>query len=225
MLLFAHGAADIVCLPEREACQLTEDLHHLFLIHDASVGHVQNMRQLRGLVADLIRLVAVAQIGGDGVHGAGTVQADESDDIFKVLRLQAHQDLLHAGGFQLEHAFGIALPQHPVGVRVVIVQLLDGKLRVVLLHGYFRIADDRQGAQTEEVHLQKSKLFDLGHVELGHGQAIIGSQRQIVVRRLRGNDDARRMRGCMAGHSLHLQGRVDQLCDLRVGVVHPLQLC
>ena len=29
----------------------------------------------------------------------------------------------------------------------------------------------------------------------------------------------------MAGHSLHLQGRVDQLRDLRIGVVHPLQLC
>ena len=60
VLLFAHGAADIVCLSEREARQFPEDLHDLLLIDDAAVGHIQNVRQLRGLVADLIRLVAVA---------------------------------------------------------------------------------------------------------------------------------------------------------------------
>ena len=106
VFLLAHGTADIICLPERKACQLPEDLHDLLLIDDAAVGHIQNVRQLRGLVADLIWLVPVAQIGGNGVHGARTVQADQSDDIFKVLGLQAHKHLFHAGGFQLEHTLG-----------------------------------------------------------------------------------------------------------------------
>ena len=224
VFLLAHGAADIVCLTEGEARQLAEDLHDLFLIDDAAVGHVQNMGQLRGLVADLIRLVAVAQVGGDGVHGAGAVQADQSDDVFQILRLQAHQHLLHAGGFQLEHALGIALAQHFIGVRVVVVQLLDGELRVMLLHGGLRIADDRQGAQAEEVHLQKAQFFDLGHVELGHGQAVVGGQRQIVVGGFRRDDHARRVGGSVARHALHLQRGVDQFRHLRVGVVHPLQL-
>ena len=87
---------------------------------------------------------------------------------------------------------------------------------MVLLHSSFRVMNDGQRAQAQKVHLQKAKFFDLGHVELGHRQAVVGGQRQIVVRRLRGNDDTRRMGGSMAGHALHLQGRVDQLCDLRV---------
>ena len=94
---------------------------------------------------------------------------------------------------------------------------------MVLLHSCFRVMNDGQRAQAQKVHLQKAKFFDLGHVELGHRQAVVGGQRQIVVRRLRGNDDTRRMGGSMAGHALHLQSRVDQLCDLRVGIVHPLK--
>ena len=153
VLLFAHGAADVVCLSKGEARQFPEDLHDLLLIDDAAVGHIKNVCQLRGLVADLVRLVPVAQIGGNRIHGARAVQTDQSDDIFKVLGLQAHKHLLHAGGFQLEHTLGIALPQHFVGIRVVIVQITDGKLRVLLLHRNLRIPDDGQGAQTQKVHL------------------------------------------------------------------------
>ena len=224
VLLFAHGAADVICLPEGEACQLPEDLHDLLLIDDAAVGHIQNVRQLRGLVADLVRLVPVAQIGGNGVHGTRAVQADQSDDIFKVLGLQAHKHLLHAGGFQLEHALGIALAQHFIGVRVVIIQITDGKLRVLLLHRNLCVPDDGQGAQTQKVHLQKTQLFDLGHVELGHRQAIVGGKRQIIIGRLRRDDHARRVGGGVPGHSLHLQGGVDQLGHLRVGIVELFQL-
>ncbi len=182
------------------------------------------MCQLRGLVADLVRFVPVAQIGGNGVHGARTVQADQSDDIFKVLGLQAHKHLFHAGGFQLEHTLGIALPQHFVGIRVVIIQLADGELRVLLLHGSFCIPDHGQGAQTQKVHLQKTQLFDLGHVELGHGQAVIGGKRQIIIRRLRRNDHACRVGGGVPGHTLHLQCGIDELGHLRVGIVEFFQL-
>ena len=177
VLLFAHGAANVICLPEGEACQFPEDLHDLLLIDDAAVGHIQNVRQLRGLVADFVRLVPVAQIGGNGVHGARAVQTDQSDDIFKVLGLQTHKHLLHAGGFQLEHTLGIALTQHFIGVRVIIIQIADGELRVLLLHRNLCVPDDGQGAQAQKVHLQKTQFLDLGHVELGHRQAIVGGKR------------------------------------------------
>ena len=171
-----------------------------------------------------IRFVPVAQIGGNGVHGARTVQADQSDDIFKVLGLQAHKHLFHAGGFQLEHTLGIALPQHFIGIRVVIIQLADGELRVLLLHGSFCIPDDGQGAQPQKVHLQKTQLFDLGHVELGHRQAVVGGKRQIIIRRLRRNDHACRVGGGVPGHALHLQCGVDEFGHLRVGIVELFQL-
>src|SRR5699024_1087079 len=99
---------------------LPADLHDLLLIDDAPVGHVQNMGQLGRLVADLVRLPAVAQVGGDGIHGAGAVEGDESDDIFQVAGAQAHEDLPHAGGFQLEYALGLAVGEHGVGGRVVV---------------------------------------------------------------------------------------------------------
>ena len=37
--------------------------------------------------------------------------------------------------------------------------------------------NDGQRAQAQKVHLQKAKFFDLGHVELGHRQAVVGGQR------------------------------------------------
>ena len=224
VLLFAHGAANVICLSEGEARQFPEDLHDLLLIDDAAVGHIQNVCQLRSLVADLVRLVPIAQIGGNGVHGARAVQTDQSDDIFKVLGLQPHKHLLHAGGFQLEHTLGIALPQHFVGIRVVIVQITDGELRVLLLYRNLRISDDSQGAQTQKVHLQKTQLFDLGHVELSHRQAVVGGKRQIIIRRFRRNNHARRVGGGVPGHSLHLQCGVDEFGHLRVGIVELFQL-
>ena len=51
MFLFAHGTADIVCLTERETCQLPEDLHDLLLIDDAAIGHIQNVGQPWGLIS------------------------------------------------------------------------------------------------------------------------------------------------------------------------------
>ena len=47
----------------------------------------------------------------------------------------------------------------------------------MLLHRRFRIADNGQGAQTQKVHLQQAQFLDLGHVELGHRQAVVGGKR------------------------------------------------
>ena len=224
VLFLAHGAADVVRLPEGEAGQLPEDLHHLLLIDDAAVGDVQDMGQLRGLVADLVGLVAVAQVGGDGLHRAGAVKADEGDDVLEVLGLQAHQHLPHPGGFELEHALGLAAAQHLVGGLVVVVQPGHREGRVAPLHRRLGVPDDGEGAQAQEIHLEQAELFDLGHVELGDRQPVVGGEGQVVVHRLGGDDHARRVGGGVARHPLHLGGGVDQLFDLRVGVVHLFQL-
>ena len=224
MFLLAHGTADIICLPERKTCQLPKDLHDLFLIDDAAIGHIQNVGQLRGLIADFVRFMAVAQVGRDGIHRAGAVQADQSDDIFQILRLQAHQHLLHTRRFKLEHAFGLTPGEHFVGFGIVIIQLGDGEIRFFFLDGQLRIPDDRQGAQTEEVHLQQTQLLDLRHVELGHRQAIVGGKGQIIIRWFRGNHNTGCMGRSVAGHSLHLHGSVEQFRHLRVRFIHPPEL-
>ena len=153
VLLFTHGAADIICLAERETSQLPENLHDLFLIDDAAVGHIQDMRQLGRFIADFIRFMAVAQVCRDGIHGAGAVQTDQSDDIFQVLRLQTHQDLFHARRFELEHTLRFTPGEHLVGLRVIIIQLCDRERWILFLNSNLRVPDDGQGAQTQEVHL------------------------------------------------------------------------
>ena len=84
--------------------------------------------------------------------------------------------------------------------------------------------NDGQRAQAQKVHLQKAKFFDLGHVELGHRQAVVGGKRQIIIRRLRRNDHTRRVGGGVPGHTLHLQCGVDEFRHLRVGVIKLFQL-
>ena len=130
MLFLAHGTADIIGLPKAEACQLTEDLHHLFLIDDAAVGNIQNMCKLRRFVGDFIRFTAIAQICGDGIHGAGTIQRDKGNDIFEIARVHSHQNLCHARGFQLKNALGFALCQHLIGGRIVIIHISHRKTGV-----------------------------------------------------------------------------------------------
>ena len=224
VLFLAHGAADVVGLAVAEAGQLAADLHDLLLIDDAAVGHVQDMRQLGGLVLDLVRLAPVAQVGGDGIHRPGAVERDEGDDIFKVFGAQADKDLLHAGGFQLEHALGLAVGQHGVGGGVVVIDAGEGKLRCAALDRHFGIVDDGEGAQAQKIHLEQAQALDLGHIELGHRQAVVGGQRHILGGRFPRDDDAGRMGGGMPGHALDADGGVDQLVDLLVVFVELFQV-
>lgn len=73
-------------------------------------------------------------------------------------------------GFKLEDTFGLALCQHRVGVGIVIVEVRNAEIRVLAAHGQLGIMDDRQRAQTQKIHFQKTQTLDLHHVELGHGR-------------------------------------------------------
>ena len=224
VLFLAHCTAHQVSLAIGEAGQLPADLHDLLLIHDAAVGHVQNVRQFRRFIADLVRLAAVAQVGGNGIHGAGAVQADQSDDVLKALRVQPGQNLPHACGFQLEHTLGFALGQHFVGGLVLIGDGIQRKIRLHPANHLLGVVQHRQGTQAQKVHLQQAQLLNGGHVELGHRHAVVGGKGHILIGRLPGDHHACRVGRGMAGHSLDLDGGVDQLLHLGIGVVAGFQL-
>ena len=120
------------------------------------------------------RVLAVAQIGRNGVHRAGAVERDQCDNVLEVFRAHADKHLRHARGFKLEDTLGLALCQHRVGVGIVIVEVRNAEIRVLAAHGQLGIMDDRQRAQTQKIHFQKTQTLDLHHVELGHGQAVVG---------------------------------------------------
>ena len=57
---------------------------------------------------------------GDRIHRPRPVQGDDGRDILDIFRLEAHAHAGHAGRFHLEHAAGAAVGQHLEGLRVVI---------------------------------------------------------------------------------------------------------
>ena len=79
-LLLAHGPAENVRLPEREAGQPAGDLHDLFLIQDDAVGFFENVFELREFVADArLALLAVDEVVDHAaLDGTGPVECVES---------------------------------------------------------------------------------------------------------------------------------------------------
>ena len=99
-----------------------------------------------------------------------------------------------------------------------------GKGRIAALYGSFGIMDNCQGTQPQKVHLQQTQTLDLGHVELGDRQAVVGGKRHILGGRFPGNDNTSRMGGGVPGHAFHLQGSINQFVYLRVRLIQVLQI-
>ena len=125
MLFLGHRPPNDISPAQRVSRQGAEDLHDLLLVNNAAVGHVQNAGQQRVQIGYPLRMVAVLDVFGNGIHRAGTVQGDHGDEILQRLRAQLDQHVLHAAGFVLEYAVGAALRQHPVHRRVVIRHMGD----------------------------------------------------------------------------------------------------
>ncbi len=116
--------------------------------------------------------------------------------------------------------------QHLVRLLVVERQLVDLDADAVgLLDDLERRLDDVQVAQPEEVHLEEAELGDVVHVELGDelGLALL-LQRQVLGERLVADHHGRGVDGVVADEALEAHRQVDDLLDLRVGVVGLLEL-
>ena len=117
-LLLAHGPAEHIRLAQGVPRQLLEDLDDLLLIDDTAVSDGQDRLQLRDDVADLAGIMLTGNELGDRIHGAGTVQGNDSRDVLNALGLQSYADAGHTGRFHLEHTVGFAVGEHFVGRRV-----------------------------------------------------------------------------------------------------------
>ena len=104
-------------------------------------------------------LLAVASLDEILDHAAAerarAVEGDERDEVGEVLRREVAHELRHAGRLHLEHRPRLTLAEHFRGQLVRQWDLLDvNRLVAALLDVRDRIADDRQRAQAEEVHLE-----------------------------------------------------------------------
>ena len=210
-LLLADGSAHHVRLPQREATQLLKNADDLLLIDDAAVGHRQDGDQLGVLVCHQLGIVLAGDKARDGLHGTRSVQRDDSGDILDVLGLQPHANTGHAGGLDLEHTGCPALRDHLVGLRVVVGDAVQRKVRLVPLHHLHRVVQYRQVPQPQKVHFQQPQLLQRGHDILAHHGVVVPCQRHIFVHRTLGDDHASRVGGGVAWHPLQRHGGVDEL--------------
>ena len=218
-LLFGDGPAHHVRLAQRVAAQLLEDLDDLLLIDDAAVGDGQNRLQGRVLISDELGVLLAGDKSGDRIHGTGTVQRDNGGNILDALGLEAHAHAGHAGGFNLEHAGGLAGGDHVKGSLIVLGDILQPEVRLVLLNHLHRVIQHRQVPKTQEVHFQQPQLLQGGHDVLAHHGFVVFRQRHILIHRPLRDDHAGGVGGGVARHPLQRPGGVNELFYPLVGVV------
>ena len=168
LLFLTHGTAHEIASPKRIAAQITHDLHYLLLINNTAVGRRQNRLQLRTQIGNCSKIALSLNIFRDKVHRSRTVQGNPGNNIFKVLWLQFLHEVLHSCTFQLEHAICFAGSDgcqnlFIIKINLIKINLFSGTLPYKL-HG---ITQHREGSKSQEVHLQKSELFDRRHRKLG----------------------------------------------------------
>ena len=194
-LLLRHGAADVVGLAHREAREISNDLHDLFLIDHTSVGHVQDRLEERMIVLNGRRIVTGRHIFRDLVHRARTVKRDARDNVLKRGRFQVDHKRCHARTFKLEHTLGVAAADHLKDRRFIHRDTVEVDLDALVLQDHLRgIAHDRQRAKAEEVKLQKSDLFGIGFGKLNDDRLVVFRKRRDLGKRLSGDNDACRVR-------------------------------
>ena len=226
-ILLAHGLAEHVGLPHREARQDRGDAHHLFLIRDDAVRVGQDRRELRQFVLDLgLALLARDEIvHHPALQRAWAVQRVQRDQVVEPRRLRLPQEFAHARAFELEDAVRLAVREQLVGLLVIERNGVDVEVDVLRALDFVQaVADQRQRAEPEEIHLQQPDPFDLFHRPLRDDFVLLRLvERHELGERLRRDHDARGVHGGVARHPLEPARHRNQLLDALVLLLHLLE--
>ena len=109
------------------------------------------------------------------LNGARTIERVQRAQVLNALRPVAPQDVLHAAGFKLEYAGGVALVED-LDVRELVIQrdlLHHDALAVNGLDQLQRVIHNRQRRQAQKVHLQQAQFFQSAHVVLGDNFVLV----------------------------------------------------
>ena len=113
VLFLGHSTAHDIGATKRISGQRTENLHDLLLVDRHAAGDTEDRLEQRMQEFHLLRVLAVAYIGGNRLHRAGTVQRNSRDKIFQIARFHLRQQTAHTGRFQLEHALAVTGARPP----------------------------------------------------------------------------------------------------------------
>ena len=169
-LLLAHCLAQDIGFAKRKAANALRDAHHLFLVDDHPVGHIEYLAELRMEVVHLLLPVLAADEGIDVVHGPRPVEGHHGDDILDIGRFQLPEVVLHALRVELEYADGLTFAEKLVGLFIVVRDMPE-------VNGLPMVTGDEPEASlwsTVSVRsprksiLISAHLFHIVHIELGH---------------------------------------------------------
>ena len=156
-----HRLAERVRLTARKARQLAAEEHDLLLIDRNAVSIFQVFLHARDVILDLAGVFLTLDKLRDIVHRARSVKGVHGYKVFKNRRLQLAKVLLHTGRFKLERTDGAAVAIEFIGSRVGNGYLVDVEFQAAVQtyigNGFL---NDGQGFQSEEVHLDKSRILD-----------------------------------------------------------------
>ena len=225
-LLLAHGAAQQIGATEGVPGQDLRRLHDLLLVDEDAVGLAGDGLQQGMRIDDLLFAMPALDEVRDQVHGTRPVERNKGRDVLDRGDLELLAQVAHAPGFQLEHAEGLGVVEQVVGLGVVEREVVEIELHPGGLVDHLgRVADDRQGLETQEVHLQQAEVADRAHGVLGDDPALVVLlERQQVHQRLGPDDHAGRVHAHAAGLVFQQQSRVDEFAGDFLFVVGLLEL-
>ena len=155
------------------------------------------------------------------VHRSRTVQRDTGDNVFQILWFQFLHEPFHTATFQLEYTICLAASNVIQYFFIVIINRIDVNLFAGTLFCQAHcILNNSQRPETEEIHFQKSQLFQRCHCKLCDNRTIrTYRKRHVFFYCFLTDHNAGCMHGCMSRKSFQTHGHIDQLFYLRIVIV------
>ena len=208
-VFLAHGLAQHVGIALGEIGQFLRQQHDLLLVNRYAVGFLQVFGHFGQVILDFLAAVLAVHVVGNVGNRAGAVQRVHGNQIAETVGLQVFHVLFHPVRFKLEHGIGFAALKQFVGFRIIKRHGINVNFHaVVALDQQQAVAQNRQVAQTQKVHLDHARILNdlalelrdeqVGFLRRGNGNDI----RQIAG----GDDDARRVDTGVAHGSLQFFG-------------------
>ena len=175
-------------------------------------------------VGDVVWVMAVFDVRGDGLHRPRPVKGNHGDQVFQRDGPQTYKHLAHPGGFELEHPVGLPRSQHSKRILVVGGDFFDVKIRGVPPDHFAGVVNDGQIAKAQKIHLEEAQLLQGDHGILADDGVVVLGQGDVVHHRFLGDYHAGGVRGGVPRHPFQLAGGVDELVNLGVVFIAGPQL-
>ena len=218
-MLFRHRTAHEVCLSQRVARKILEDLHDLLLVDDDAERLFQDGLEHGRQVLDVLGVGAVPEVFGDEIHGPRAIERDARDEVFEAVGLKLLHKLLHAPLLELEHGVRVAFGDELIGIGVVARLVELHRLTRILFDVVERLFDIGERGERQKVHLQHPDGLHFLHVELGGDVLAVARERHVVGDLLAADDDARRVHPRLTGHPLELQSHIDDALQRGIALI------